>query len=175
MCVCACACACVCVCVCERERERDILEYYSVTEDNEILPFTTTWMDLVGIMPSNISQRKTSTILFHLCMEYKKIKMKKKWPNITKQKQIYRFREQTGGCQSGGKWVEQRSGWGRLRGCLERMVLHLKFKKTSGKCLKSYSLFSRLHSNWWNFIHYFLSKARGTSIFKILYHFKKNS
>ena len=34
-------------------------------------------MDLVGIMPSKISQRKTSTILFHLCMEYKKIKMTK--------------------------------------------------------------------------------------------------
>ena len=75
-------CVCVCVCMCERERERErereILEYYSVTEENEILPFTTIWMDLVGIMPSKISQRKTSTILFHLCMEYKKIKMKKK-------------------------------------------------------------------------------------------------
>ena len=35
-------------------------------------------MDLVGIMPIKISQRKKSTILFHLCMEYKKIKMKKK-------------------------------------------------------------------------------------------------
>jgi len=29
---------------------------------NEILPFGTTWMDLEGIMLSEISQRKTNTI-----------------------------------------------------------------------------------------------------------------
>ena len=29
---------------------------------NEILPFTTTWMELEGIMPSGISQRKTNII-----------------------------------------------------------------------------------------------------------------
>ena len=30
--------------------------YYSAIEKNEILPFMTTWMDLEGIMPSEISQ-----------------------------------------------------------------------------------------------------------------------
>ena len=30
---------------------------------NEFLPFATTWMDLEGIMLSEISQRKTNTLL----------------------------------------------------------------------------------------------------------------
>ena len=32
------------------------MEYYSVIIKNEILPFTTTWMNLEGIMLSEISQ-----------------------------------------------------------------------------------------------------------------------
>ena len=32
------------------------MEYYSAIKKNEILPFTTTWMDLEGIMLSEISQ-----------------------------------------------------------------------------------------------------------------------
>ena len=32
------------------------MEYYSVIKRNEILPFATAWMDLEGIMPSEISQ-----------------------------------------------------------------------------------------------------------------------
>ena len=39
---------------------------------NEILPFATMWMDLEGIMLSEISQRKTITVCYHLCMESKK-------------------------------------------------------------------------------------------------------
>ena len=39
-----------------------MMEYYSVIKKNEILPFVTTWMDLEGIMLSEISQRKTSTV-----------------------------------------------------------------------------------------------------------------
>ena len=37
----------------ERERER---QYYSAIKKNEILPFATTWMELEGIMLSEISQ-----------------------------------------------------------------------------------------------------------------------
>ena len=37
-------------------------EYYSVTKRNEILSFAETWMDLEGIMLSEISQRKTAMI-----------------------------------------------------------------------------------------------------------------
>ena len=38
------------------------MEYYSAIKKNEILPFTTTWMDLEGIMLSEFRQRKTNAI-----------------------------------------------------------------------------------------------------------------
>ena len=34
------------------------MEYYSAIKKNEILPFATMWMELKGIMLSEISQRK---------------------------------------------------------------------------------------------------------------------
>ena len=38
------------------------MEYYSAIKKNEILPLVTTWMDLEGIMLSEISQtEKTNT------------------------------------------------------------------------------------------------------------------
>ena len=38
------------------------MEYYSAIKKNEILPFATTWMELDGIMLSEISERKTKII-----------------------------------------------------------------------------------------------------------------
>ena len=38
------------------------MEYYSAIKRNEILPFATTWLELEGIMLSEISQRKTKII-----------------------------------------------------------------------------------------------------------------
>ena len=38
------------------------MEYYSAIKKNEILPFATTWMELEGIMLSEISRRKTNII-----------------------------------------------------------------------------------------------------------------
>ena len=38
------------------------MEYYSAIKKNEILPFATTWLELEGIMLSEISQRKTKII-----------------------------------------------------------------------------------------------------------------
>ena len=35
-----------------------IMEYYSAIKKNEIMPFVATWMDLDGIMLSEISQRQ---------------------------------------------------------------------------------------------------------------------
>ena len=37
-------------------------KYYSATKKNEILPFAIKWMELEGIMLSEISQRKTNTV-----------------------------------------------------------------------------------------------------------------
>ena len=66
-------------------------EYYSTIKKNENLPFATTWMDLEGIMLSEISQRKT---WYHL---YVKSKKQNKWMNITKQTQTHRHGEKTNG------------------------------------------------------------------------------
>ena len=38
------------------------MEYYSAIKKNEIMPFAATWMDLEGIMLSEISPRKTYTV-----------------------------------------------------------------------------------------------------------------
>ena len=48
------------------------MEYYSVIKKNETLPFVTTWMDLAGIMLSDISQRKANTIRSLSYVESKK-------------------------------------------------------------------------------------------------------
>ena len=71
------------------------MEYYSAIK-NEILPFAATWMDLEGIMLSEISQRKTNTIWYHLYVESKEYN---KLVNMTKKKLTHRYGEQTGGYQ----------------------------------------------------------------------------
>ena len=38
------------------------MEYYLAIKKDEILPFATTWMELEGIMLSEISQRKTKIL-----------------------------------------------------------------------------------------------------------------
>ena len=38
------------------------MDYYSAIKKNEILPFATMWMELEGIMLSEISQRKTKIV-----------------------------------------------------------------------------------------------------------------
>ena len=48
--------------------------YNGILFKNEILPFVTTWMNLEGIMLSEISQRKTNTVYYNLCVESKKKK-----------------------------------------------------------------------------------------------------
>ena len=54
---------CVCVCVCVYTHTY-IMKYYSAIKNKDILPFVTTWMDLEGIMLSEISQ----TIKDKYCM-----------------------------------------------------------------------------------------------------------
>ena len=43
------------------------MEYYSAIKKNEILPFVKTWMNLEGIMLSEMSQRKTNTTISLIC------------------------------------------------------------------------------------------------------------
>ena len=47
------------------------MECYSTTENNEIMPFAATWMDLKIITLSKISQRNTNTMCYHLYVESK--------------------------------------------------------------------------------------------------------
>ena len=75
---------------------------------NEILSFTTTSMDLEGIMLNAITQRKKIpydfTYTWHL---------KNKINGQTKQKQIYRYREQIDCCRMGGglgEWAKKVKG-----------------------------------------------------------------
>ena len=58
---------CVCVCVYTYIYAK---EYYLVIK-NEVLPFATTWMDLEGIMLSELSQIKTNTTWLHFYVEFK--------------------------------------------------------------------------------------------------------
>ena len=48
---------CVCVCVCVYTHTHT-MEYYLAIKKNEIVPFATKWMELEGIILSEISQRK---------------------------------------------------------------------------------------------------------------------
>ena len=48
------------------------IEYYSAVKNNEILPFEVPWMDLEMIILSEVSQRKTNIIWYHLYVESKK-------------------------------------------------------------------------------------------------------
>ena len=41
------------------------MEYHLAMRKNEIIPFAATWMELEGIMLSEISQRRTGIIHFH--------------------------------------------------------------------------------------------------------------
>ena len=50
---------------------RHTLEYYVAIKKNEILPFATTWMELQGIVLSEISQRKADIIGLHSYVEFK--------------------------------------------------------------------------------------------------------
>ena len=38
------------------------MKYYSALKKNEMLPFAASWMDLEGIILSEISQRKTNAV-----------------------------------------------------------------------------------------------------------------
>ena len=65
------------------------MDYHSAIKKSEIVPFVTAWMDLEGIMLSEISQRKTNTTWFHLYVESKEQNTHKKL------KQTHRHRQQT--------------------------------------------------------------------------------
>ena len=48
------------------------MDYSSAIKKNEIMPFAATWMDLEIIILSEVRQRKTNIIWYHLYVESKK-------------------------------------------------------------------------------------------------------
>ena len=67
------------------------MDYYSTIKKNEILPFATTWMELEGIMLSEISQRKTNIIWLH---SYEEFKIQNRWTQRKGSKNNIKNREQ---------------------------------------------------------------------------------
>ena len=53
------------------------MEYYSTTKENEMWPFTTTWLGLDGIVLSEVSQTEKGIY----CMVHLYVKSKKKLNN----------------------------------------------------------------------------------------------
>ena len=79
------------------------MEYYSAIKKNEILSFATTWIELEGIMLSEISQRQISydfthmKALRHRTDEPKGSKNNRKTGRGTKHETL-KYGEQTEGC-----------------------------------------------------------------------------
>ena len=70
------------------------MEYYLPIKKNKILPFAATWIDLEGIMLSEMSDKERQILyITHLW------NLKKKLVNITKRRQTLWYREQTSGYQ----------------------------------------------------------------------------
>ena len=88
------------------------MEYYSAMKKKEILPWTTTWLDLEGITLSEISQTsKTNTIWPHLYVEY----INTIWSHLyveSERNWTRRHKEEISGCQTWGL----KSGWNEWRG-----------------------------------------------------------
>ena len=49
------------------------MEYYSAIKKNEIMSFAVTWMDLEIVILSEVRQKNTNIILYHLYVEFKEI------------------------------------------------------------------------------------------------------
>ena len=73
-------------------------EYYSAIKESEIMSFTATWMYLEIITLSEVSQKKTNTIWYHLHVESKNITQ---MSLSAKDKQNHRHREPTCGYREG--------------------------------------------------------------------------
>ena len=90
--------------------------YYSAIKKNKILPFAA-WMDLKGIILSEISQRKANAVWFHLYVESQKYNK----PMIYQKRSRFIYREQIigyqcwegrrGGYTGAGQWETQTTGY----------------------------------------------------------------
>ena len=77
------------------------VEYYSAIKKGEIMPFAATWMDLEIIILSEVSQKEKD--IYHMISLICGIRNIPQMNLSMKQKQTHRRREQTWGCQGGGR------------------------------------------------------------------------
>ena len=76
------------------------VEYYSAIKNNEIIPLPATWMDLVNIILSEVSQTEKDKYMYHLYVESKKmIQMNL----FTKQKQTLKTKFMVTNGEIGGR------------------------------------------------------------------------
>ena len=75
------------------------MECYSAIKKKEIMPFAATWMELEMIILSDVSRKEKDK--YHLISLTRGIKNMTQTNLLTKQK--LRYREQTCGCQRGGR------------------------------------------------------------------------
>ena len=68
------------------------MEYYSVIIKNAIMPFEVTWRDIEVFILSEVRQRKTNFIWYHLYVESNFFKWHK-MNLFTKKKQSYRYQK----------------------------------------------------------------------------------
>ena len=54
------------------DKEDVVRIYNGILLSHKIMPFAATWMDLEIVMLSEVSQRKTNILLYHLYVESKK-------------------------------------------------------------------------------------------------------
>ena len=76
---------------------------------NEIMPIAAKWVDLDMIILSEVSQRKTNNIRYHLCVESKKKKWYK-WTYSQKRNKLTDYKNQTYGYQRGKVRVGDKFG-----------------------------------------------------------------
>ena len=106
------------------------MEYYLAIRKNEILPFASTQIGLEGIMLGEISQRKDKKHHFiYMC------NLKNKRTQQT-QKQTYKHRTQSGGCERGAGWGNRQN---RSRGLI---VIKLNKTGTKGRAQRIQSIFN---------------------------------
>ena len=84
------------------------MEYYSPIKKNEIMPFAVTWREVEIVILSEVSQRKTNIICYHLHVESKKMVQMNL---LTKQKLSHKCRKQTYGYQGGKGGRENLGDW----------------------------------------------------------------
>ena len=72
----------------------------NISHKNEILTFATTWIDLEGIMPLDVTQAEKDKfcVILHIYNEYKDKTSKLTKQNENRQ-QTHRYKGQTSGCQ----------------------------------------------------------------------------